>query len=512
MSILVVDDSAVVRKVIREELEGGGYEVIEANNGLDALELVKQNVPDLITLDVRMDKMDGFETCVLLRAQFDTAHSKRQIHSHVPIVFITANDTVEGRDRGFEVGASEFITKPFAKGEVLAKVNKMLKPEAELQGITALVVEDSDVSRWVVLNALSGQGMEVLEARDGREGFEMAKANAHRLDLIVADYLMPEMNGDEFCRRVVNELKLPDIPIIMLSAMTDRSYILRMFQAGATDYLVKPFALEELLARINVHIQVRLLNRKLQEQVAMLEHASDLKDRFLSATSHDLRSPMTSILGFSSLLNRKEITDEQRTEYTRHIQSSGDHLLHLIDDLTEVSRNLILEDTLDLMPLDLRSLLEEVISPLTSVSNAKGVDLVMPIQPDFFLNILVDKTAFVRILNNLVSNAIKFTDKGGRVDILMSTEGPDKAVVTVKDTGMGMPPELAHEALELFSKNSRTGTAGEKGSGLGLSITKQLVHKVGGNISLKSKEGEGTEVKVLFNLASDEDETKRLQA
>jgi two-component system cell cycle response regulator len=274
--ILVVDDSQTIRMRIREELEQGGYEVLEAKNGLEALiHAASPSPPDLITLDIEMPKMNGFETCRKLReTHYARFFSKYEDHS-IPIIFITGNDTIEDRKKGFELGAVDFVSKPFQEGEVLAIVNKILNPPVMRNGIKALVADDNIVARKIASLCLSREGIEVHEAEDGKQAYDIICASGDKLDIVITDLIMPNMDGMQLCRHIRQDLGKQDIPIIVLTAMSDFSEILEVFKAGASDYLVKPFSKEELLARINVHIERSKVNRELRDTITLLKEANE---------------------------------------------------------------------------------------------------------------------------------------------------------------------------------------------------------------------------------------------
>lgn len=274
--ILVVDDSPTVRMQIREELEQGGYEVVEAKNGLEALILAASAAPpDLITLDIEMPKIDGFETCRKLReSQYSRFFSKSEDH-RVPVIFITGNDNLEDRKKGFELGAVDFVTKPFHSGEILSVANNILNPPIKQKGIKALVADDNIVARKIASLCLSREGIDVFEAEDGKQAYEFISTSGDQLDIVITDLVMPKMDGMLLCRKIRKELGKLDIPIIVLTAMSDLSEILEVFRAGASDYLVKPFSKEELLARINVHIDRSRVNRELRETITLLKQANE---------------------------------------------------------------------------------------------------------------------------------------------------------------------------------------------------------------------------------------------
>ena len=274
--ILVVDDSSTIRMQIREELEQGGYDVFEAKNGLEGLiRAASLTPPDLITLDIEMPKMNGFEICRKLRDSHYARFFKKSEDHRVPVIFITGNDTMEDRNKGFDLGAVDFITKPFQKGEVLDAVNKILNPPTTRMGIRALVADDNIVARKIASLCLTREGIEVFEAENGEQAFDIIRQAGQRMDIVITDLIMPNMDGMQLCRKIRKDLGKQDIPIIVLTAMSDLSGILDVFKAGASDYLIKPFSKEELLARINVHIERSKANRELRATVKLLKEANE---------------------------------------------------------------------------------------------------------------------------------------------------------------------------------------------------------------------------------------------
>lgn len=279
-TILVVDDSAIQRKIIRTELLAEGYEVIEAENGVVALAAASMAKvpPDLITLDVEMPHLNGFETCEKFREPHYSRPFMQYKDRRVPIIFITAHDTLEGRQRGFGLGASDFIIKPFEKGQVARVVNRVLQPRKQVEGRSVLVVDDSKTVRDIVSDFLVQQGFIVYEAENGREAWDKIR-KMDQVDLVVTDFMMPEMNGDELCSRIRGDQKFNHLPVIFLSAAAEQNMILQFYDAGATDYLMKPFAKEELLARVLVHLDLAYALERLEGQTRktqlILDHAGD---------------------------------------------------------------------------------------------------------------------------------------------------------------------------------------------------------------------------------------------
>jgi two-component system cell cycle response regulator len=212
------------------------------------------------------------------------------------------------RKKGFAVGGADFITKPFSAGELLEAVDRILKPVALSEGMTALVVEDNVVARQIVADILIQEGLQVIEAKDGQEGYELFIRHADDIDVVITDLFMPQMNGDQLSKRIRKELNRSDLPIICLTAMPDQSELLKVFKAGVSDYLVKPFAKEELLARITVHLERYRLSRQLKEKINDLKISNE-KIKKLSITD-----PLTGCYNRNYLSRQlaKEITRTKR--------------------------------------------------------------------------------------------------------------------------------------------------------------------------------------------------------
>lgn len=274
-TVLVVDDSSTIRTIIHRELVNIGYEVVGAENGMEALAMIEwmTALPDIITLDIDMPVMGGFEVCERLRAGKDSPIKRKQLAAQVPIIFVSANDNLENRERGYQLEVIDFISKPFSPGDISQAVDRVLNPKEQFPGMRALVVDDSASVRRIIRSNLNRSGVEVVEAIDGPEALVLAEQEEGRFDLVIIDHMMPKMLGDELCRRLAKVGGMEQVPKFFISSLDDMETVLAFFKAGASDYLKKPFIAEELHARIETHLRVRkyvkqleILNRQLEEQ------------------------------------------------------------------------------------------------------------------------------------------------------------------------------------------------------------------------------------------------------
>jgi len=342
--ILVVDDSATIRKLVRKELEEAGFIVEEAENGLQALAIAtNSNPPDLITLDIDMPGLDGFATYKKFREKHYTRFFTHVDNTRIPIVFLTANDSIGARERGFALGASDFLTKPFRQGDLKKIAIEILFPKKNACEINALVVEDNMTSRKVVVDHLTRIGICVDETENGQEAFELISTHPEKYDIVITDLVMPIMDGKILCEKIRNELFKKNLPVIFLTAISDQSKLLEVFSAGASDYIVKPFFKEELLARINVHIEMTKLNRELKNQLKEIneKEKEKLAKEKLSAVletagtfCHELNQPLQNISGYSELI-------KLNLENTENIKKYSEKILVEIERMGNITKKIM---------------------------------------------------------------------------------------------------------------------------------------------------------------------------
>ena len=321
-TVLTVDDSATIRNIIKTELNTVGYEVLTAKNGIEALSIIEwsEKLPDLITLDIDMPVMGGFEVCEKLQALKDDPLPKKQAAARIPILFVSANDSLENRRRGFRLEIIDFIAKPFPKGDIIRAVNKVLRPDLEFRGMYALVVEDSDRARRVISNILRRKGLEVVEAKNGLQALEIIDQQNATFDLVTIDQTMPEMCGDEFCSILRQRKDMAQVPKFFVSADNDRESTLQFFKSGATDYLCKPFIDEEFQARVDIHLRARKYVRELERLNEKL--------RFIS-----IRDPLTGLYNRAYFQERLE----QRYAHARKSNAPLSAILFDIDHFKNIN-------------------------------------------------------------------------------------------------------------------------------------------------------------------------------
>lgn len=248
-------------------------------------------------------------------------------------------------------------------------------------------------------------------------------------------------------------------------------------------------------------------NRELAAALSRAEQASSAKSTFLSQMSHDIRTPLNAIVGYTGLASREGVDSEQFREYLNKIDSASQHLLALINDVLEMSR--IESGRMDLDPreTDLRALMDGILDLFAAQMKSKSLDFFVDTETVEDALVLCDGNRLNRVLLNLLSNAYKFTPEGGAVSVVLSQTGrpsPEESAyeLRVKDTGIGMSPEFAERVFDSFERERTSTVSGIQGTGLGMAITKRIVDQMGGSIRLETAPGEGTEfiVSLVFPL------------
>lgn len=238
--ILIVEDSAVVRTLLSQRLEKQGMQVTQAENGREGLAAALSNTFDLIISDVDMPVMDGFTLCREIKRNPATRR--------LPVIILSSHDTEGDIDRGFQVGASAYVSKSSAPKELGSAIKRVLESYQVHRSHLVMVVDDSLTVRGMVRKSLEKAGFRVVTAGNGKEALERIATS--RPDLILSDIDMPVMNGIEFCKVVQNIPDYKDIPFVVMSANGDRSIMRRMLSQGAASFLVKPFNLEQLVITV----------------------------------------------------------------------------------------------------------------------------------------------------------------------------------------------------------------------------------------------------------------------
>ncbi|SKB13567.1 Integral membrane sensor hybrid histidine kinase [Planktothrix sp. PCC 11201] len=391
-----------------------------------------------------------------------------------------------------------------------------------------LVVEDNPTMSHFVCTTLASDYNTAI-ATNGEEG--LYQALALHPDLIISDIMMPGMSGDEMVQKVRTYPELNITPIVILTAKTDDESRVQLLREGAQDYLMKPFSVEELRARVSNWIIIKrtrdLLQQELttqsvdletlaqelalrkrelqlaltglQQQTEELAKANQLKNEFLAIVSHELRTPLNVILGWLYLLRTRSLTPERSQIALETMERNAKALTKLIEDLLDISNLLQGKTKINLSSVNLRSVIQSVLQMFEPLAITKGIELQIKIDESVD-SVAGDPERVQQIIEHLLDNAIKFTPPGGAVTISL-TANSTQACIQVQDTGQGILQDSLSSIFESFRQADSSITRQHGGLGLGLAIVKQLVTLQQGTVKAESEgEGKGATFTINFPL------------
>lgn len=355
-----------------------------------------------------------------------------------------------------------------------------------------LLLDDDPADRLLLKRALVRSELQAQLFEAGTVGEAASLLAQIDPDCLLVDYRLPDGTGLDLLARC-------RCPLILLTGQGDEALAVAAMKAGAADYIPK-----ESIAPVRLHQAISAALEKAELQARLARYQADLeqrnrdleilnrqKDRFFSILAHDLRSPFNALLGLSQHLldQRAHLTPAERDEFLTAIHHSVRDLYALLENLLEWARVQMMKGAqFEPTVTNLRDLVTAAIASMRTMARQKGVQVDNAVEA--FL-VRVDRDMIGAVLRNLLENAVKFTDTGGRVTV--AATGDDGWVaVTVADTGVGMAPELVQRLFRLDEKVTTPGTGGERGTGLGLLLCKELVERHGGRISVSSRLGAGT--------------------
>lgn len=361
-----------------------------------------------------------------------------------------------------------------------------------------LVVDDSVANLDYLKDLLKEYSYKVAIAKNGKTAIQKAKSQT--FDLILLDFVMPDMNGLEVCKEIKSINIQQDTPIIFLTANQDEDILKQAFEAGAVDYIRKPFSNTELISRVKNHLNLVQNKKELAIAKEYAESATKAKGEFLANMSHEIRTPMNGIVTVIDFLKETEITKKQK-DFIDIIQTSSDSLLNIINDILDFSKIEAGQIELEQLNFNLREEILDVLKPLEFRAKDKG--LIMKLNFDKNIPKIVngDILRINQIIINLVNNAIKFTQSGGIYVNVKLLEQKNKSLnieFKIQDTGIGIKKENQKKLFKSFSQSDASSTRKYGGTGLGLAISKNLVNMMKGQISLVSDYGTGSTF--TFNL------------
>lgn len=416
---------------------------------------------------------------------------------------------------------------------------------------TILIVEDSPTQAAKLKFLLESNDFITLHGSNGKEALKLL--NEKTPDIVITDIIMPEMNGYELCKTLKNNSETKDIPVILLTQLSDAEDVIKGLQSGANNFISKPYSDKFLLRRIDeilvnqemrknsahvdievffrgqkfslnserlqildlllstyenainkskelitAHDELKKIHHELEQKNKELNHLNKEKNFFLGMAAHDLRNPLSLITSYVYLLSDNlgnKLSDDELKIF-EIIKNTSTFMLNLISDILDISKIeagiLVLKKTeIDLIPF-----FQQIIELNNFLAKKKHIEILLNIQ-ETKLKIIADKDKLTQVMNNLLSNAIKFSHPETKINVLIRKHA-SYTEICVEDQGVGIPKNELRNLFKPFSKTSVQSTAGESSTGLGLATVKKIIDAHNGTIKVESMVNKGS--KFIFSL------------
>ena len=489
--ILNVDDNDASLYAKTRVLRHAGYEVIEANRGANVMPLIATHQPDLVLLDVNLPDASGYDLCRAIKNDPEYAST---IVVQISASFVDRAD----RLRGFEAGADSYFTEPMESEELVANVTALLRirrMETELRRSAVEWQQTFNAVRdGVAIVQETGTISRCNPAFDRLAG---TAAVGQRIDELFPD-------GGETLRNVLTDAALSNSSTAMDLQAGGRS--LRLSIDPVIDMMGQTTHFACILSDIAAEREIAALNEQLRTTIESLRRAkltadaaSRAKDDFLATLSHELRTPMTSIIGWAQMLKMFGANPESSIEAADAILMSAQAQSQLVEDLLDLSRITTGKLHLETDTLDLAEVVDAAVMTIVPAANAKQITIEKNLEPAMVFG---DRTRLRQVVWNLVSNAVKFTPDCGWVSVGLTTRGT-RAVVEVRDNGQGIEAEFLPAVFDRFSQAEALSHRSKTGLGLGLAIVRHIVELHGGEVTVESEgTGKGATFRVFLPVVA----------
>lgn len=501
--ILIVDDVPENLRLLSSMLVTQGYEIRKSVNGTMALRLVETDPPDLILLDIMLPDLSGYRVCEAIRSNPN--------YSNTPIIFMSALDATFDKVRAFQVGGTDYVTKPFAVEEVIARIenqlrvqdlqrqlqeqNQRLETEIQERKLIEAELRQSEYNYHTLARHIPDGAAYLF---DGQLNFLVAEGSSYP----VIFQTTPEGSDRWQVQDLLPELR-PAYRLTLMGQAIDLE-----FSRNDQTYLLKTVPLKNPLGVIYGGIALvqnittlKQAQREIELNLQREQELNQIRSQFVSILSHEFRTPLATIQSAIDLIQHYTLSEEKKQKRFQQIETAIAHMLKLFD--SALFHETIYNDNLqkDFAFLNPQTLLEEVVSQVKLDS-----PLSCPEEPKVIFNyenlpqqLWLEPTLTQQILTNLISNSFKYSTTVPQVEISLRCDpAQTHLTLAIKDQGMGIPAANQAHLFELFSRGNNT--QGIQGQGLGLAIVQKAVDLLGGKISFQSIEGVGTEFLVTLPL------------
>lgn len=480
MFVIVADNQTVFQKMLSQILSEQGVDFHICSTGAEVKEAMKVRSVDLFVLGMNLPDIDGASLCRYIRQQVKD--------DCIPIIILTSNDRSQSFADVFREGATDVFRRNRIEhfSDYLQNLTEFSQP---LKG-RVMVVEDSSSQRQLLQQTLSGWGLSVDTFPASRPAVEAHLRQPY--DVVLTDI---ELNGLENGLDIVHDIRqqaagVGDVPIIAITAYLSDSTRVNFLARGIDRCMQKPILMPELRSELKKQIDARRLKLEIEYERRAERSKNKAKTDFLARMSHELRTSLNAIIGFSNLLIMGDDKDSETRDYAGKINSAGKLLLELINEVLDLSHIESGNIKINLESVRLADILDKCQQVMQSFASEHQITLRFSSAiPD--VKIRCDVTRLTEVILNLISNAIKYNRPGGHIDVSAQVTPTGFVRIHVVDDGIGIAPEFAEKIFEPFARgHAESHTA--QGTGIGLTIALQLVELMGGKLDFSSELGTGS--------------------
>ncbi len=352
---------------------------------------------------------------------------------------------------------------------------------------TVLIIDDDNTIILILREMLIVNGYKVITPPTIERSDVLTTILNSYYDLAILDISMPNISGIEICsiikKKYLNTIHY--IPVIFLTAHSDDEVMMKSFEAGGDDYLIKPFKHKELIFKLKALLRIKELNETVTRQKI-------LREKMVYTIVHELRSPLSAIItsNDSMMVNINDMLEDEKILYISAIAEESERMMQIINKMLEIGKYDSNKIDLSLEQINIVGLVTKSYTSMKQSALKKNIELKLEIT-DFKLMSLCDSEKIEQVIYNLLSNAIKFTPSNGHIAFGAASDG-DYIRVYVKDNGLGIKEEEMDNLFQEFSQLSARPTGGESSTGLGLAISRRIINAHRGKISVESEWGKGS--------------------
>ena len=481
MFVLIADHQSVFQKMLATILEANGVGYKMCGSGTELLQSMDEQVANLFVVSMNMPDMDGVNLCSRIRVKLQD--------DCIPIIILTSDSGTQRFSDVFDAGATDVFRRSNIQ-YFSAYIQRLAENTLPLEG-RVMILEDSRSQRLILEDALTSWGIEVESFESCGPAYEAHLTNP--FDVILTDI---ELKGLETGLDMVHDIRsqpfgVGDVPIIAITAYLSESTRVNFLARGIDRCLLKPILLPELRSELKNQLLSREIRLTLEQARQKERQANKAKSNFIARMSHELRTSLNAIIGFSELLGIQETTRREVSEYASKINDAGKLLLNLINEVLDLSRIEAGKVELTIEPLLLSDIFDRCSLVMAGFADEHRVylDIQPPAKP---VSVLCDETRIIEVLLNLISNAIKYNHQQGRVTVSVIILSDATLRINVVDSGVGIAPEDVDKIFEPFSRVHELSHE-TQGTGIGLPIAAQLMELMNGDLGFSSKLNEGSD-------------------